>query len=93
MLVRVAVGEVEEAACEQQRRAVGCDVAEPHGDERERLVGRQLEHRGGAAEQLEALVSGSESRQSVRPSSSRWSGGSSAVEPYGHQLPASAPCA
>ena len=50
MLVRVAVREVEEAAREQQRRAVGRDVAQPDGDQRERLVGRQLEHGARAAQ-------------------------------------------
>ncbi len=54
-LVAVAVGEVEQAAGDEQRGAVRGDVAQPYADESRRPVARERQHHLGEAEDLDAL--------------------------------------
>ena len=72
----VAVREVEHAARDQRRAAVGRDVAQPRGDERDRAGRRSARARpprGRAARS--ARRAASRSQHSDAPSSGRWSAG------------------
>ena len=53
VLVAVAVGEVEHAARDEQRGAVGRHVAQPRGELRHRPVALELELHARVAEQLD----------------------------------------
>ena len=55
VLVVVGMAEVQEAAGDDRRRAVGRDVAQPRGDERARPVGADPQRHDRLPEHLEAL--------------------------------------
>ena len=76
--VAVAVREVQEAAGDERRDAVGSDVAEAHGDERRAGGRRRARAHLGEAEKLEPLVEGVGVQPRESSSVVRWSIGSRA---------------
>ncbi len=92
VLVRVAVGEVEQAARDERRSAVGRDVAEADADERAAAGRRRARARPRAGRGSRRPPRAVRSRrQAESASSGRWSPARSAGWPSAHQTPASAP--
>ena len=81
VLVVVGMAEVEDAAGDDRRRAVGRDVAQPRGDERARPVGGDPQLTIGCPSISKRSATGAESKVSERASSRRWSTGMSAGLP------------